>query len=133
MTVVATGVGLIRCSHFHVVSGGGAAVASSWEQLVVGGHGRERAGVGWQAGDDRGRVGEAALGQTDNALLTRVASSNGMTVRTGPTRRGGGVGCVASGFDRDDVRGHGSHGQGGSDPGDDLLVGAWSGGAGGRR
>lgn len=46
--------------------------ASAWEQFVVDGHRRQRPGVGWQACDHRGRVGQPTLGQAENSLLTRA-------------------------------------------------------------
>lgn len=40
---------------------------------------RRRPRIGRQTSDDRCRIGEAALGQADNALLPAGATSNEMT------------------------------------------------------
>lgn len=79
---------------------------ASWEEFVVRRHGRQRPGVDGKAGDDRGRVGQPALGETDNTLLGRGHLISRMTIRDGPTRTGDGVDgvrrrVVAACFDRD--------------------------------
>lgn len=94
------------------------------EELVVGGDGWQRAGVGWQAGDDGGWVQESAHRQRDDplgpsgSLLTVEDVVSGVTVRAGSTR-----GNVAAGLDGDDVGGDRADGQRGPDAGDHVLGG----------
>jgi hypothetical protein len=103
--------------------------SSSWEELVVGRDRGQGPGVRWEAGDDRGRVGEAALGQADNSLLTvfRAQRADGPRWPHRGARAVGGGG-VAAGLDGDDVGADRARRSGRADPCDHRSVGMlrWS-------
>ena len=75
--------------------------------------GRQWSPVWWEPGDHRGGVAEAALGETDNSLLTGVFVSNGMSVQSGPAR-------VQAGLDRDDIGGDRADQDRGSDSSENV-------------
>lgn len=86
------------------------------KKLVIAGHRGQRAFVRRKTRDHRCRVREAALGQTDNAVLDEFFFCTVMTVSLGPpcSVLGGAPAC----FDSNDVGRDGADAQSSGDPGD---------------
>lgn len=86
------------------------------KKLVIAGHRGQRAFLRRKTRDHRCRVREAALGQTDNAVLDEFFFCTVMTVSLGPpcSVLGGAPAC----FDSNDVGRDGADAQSSGDPGD---------------